>query len=129
MEMQMLALHGGGSSIFVLGFHPVQQHLLHIMHQDGGDQQAPVPAPGCAGDGVLLGDGLPTPPQVHTLDNMGSIGAVVTAITNVCYPRVLVLEGMVAKINIFDFGQPVHQTKRINICLLQQLCWCWWVLS
>ena len=90
------------------------------MHQDGGDQQAPVPAPGCAGDGVLLGDGLPTPPQVHTLDNMGSIGAVVTAITNVCYPRVLVLEGMVAKINIFDFGQPVHQTKRINICLLQQ---------
>ena len=70
------------------------------MHQDGGDQQAPVPAPGCAGDGDLLGDGLPAPPQVHPLDNMGSIGAVVTVITNVRDPMVSVLEGMVAKINI-----------------------------
>ena len=109
LHLHLLQVHHGDGDVglvrwgelhLVLGFQPVQQHLLHIMHQDGGDQQAPVPAPGCAGDGDLLGDGLPTPPQVHPLDNMGSIGAVVTAITNVCDPMVSVLEGMVAKINI-----------------------------
>ena len=80
------------------------------MHQDGGDQQAPVAAPG--GGGGLLGDGLPAPPQVQPLDNMGSIGAVVAAIANVSAPMVSVLEGMAAKINILTLAN--RFTKQEN---------------
>ena len=70
------------------------------MHQDGGDQQAaPAPAPGGGGGGGLLGGGLPAPPQVEPLDNMGAIGAAVAAIANDSAPMVSVLEGMAAKIN------------------------------
>ena len=62
------------------------------MHQDGGDQKAaPAPVPG---------GGLPAPPQVEPLDNMGAIGAAVAAIANGSAPMVSVLEGMAAKLTL-----------------------------
>ena len=121
LHLHLLQVHHGDGDVglvrwgelhLVLGCQPVQQQLQHIMHQDGGDQQAPVAAPGGGGGGGLLGDGLPAPPQVQPLDNMGSIGAVVAAIANVSAPMVSVLEGMAAKINILTLDN--RFTKQEN---------------
>ena len=83
------------------------------MEQDG-DQGDPAPVV------VPPGGGLPAPPpgppMAEPLDDMGSIGAAVNAISNNSAPIITVLEGMAAKID--SLAMENKFTKQENLQLL-----------
>ena len=85
------------------------------MEQDGqGDQGDPAPVI------VPPGRGLPAPPpgppMTEPLDDMGSIGAAVNAISNDKAPIITVLEGMAARMD--RLAMENHLTKQENLQLL-----------